>query len=588
MVIHVEVSFSGFPFIAGFGQERADQAQQGRFIGEQTRDAGAAFEFHVDPFERVGSAQAALVSRWEGEDGEALRQVFLHPGGEFGRGGGVSGNDFLEPGFGAGAIRAVQHRANGLRDRGTLIQTRHISLGVLLKMELTALPGHARINRAACGGQSPVVVADEEQRRVEAALLQAGEEGAPVGFGFAESDADTENGAFAIRPNPKGDEHGAIQHLSALTHFFVTGVQEDIDTSFERSVAPAFQFEVQFGGALADLGGTDGVAAELFHNGGDFAGGDTLDIHFGQGQLEGLLAADAFFEGAGIEVQIAAHLRDLELDRAKAGDEGLGFEAVGVALAGISAFVGQGLERLGTFLAHGFVDEQADTLGEAAGTFFIEQLQNGVQKFRIALVGHLGFELVVLVDTPTGNHRDPPSTSFSRAERLHPSGVRLRSARSARYARLRSPSPRRGGGGGKKDKLQKEFYTPLLEVQRSIKGTKDAIIFTINLGVVCGDLLDQSIIQLENVQITDAHLRTRIGFLLPERRDKWWEITSTTDSHLLSREISDLVANIAVPYVKILLEPDAVRSLWESGQSPGLTEFQRVRFLRKLKNAVKH
>src|ERR1700678_3522955 len=64
--------------------------------------------------------------------------------------------------------------------------------------------------------------------------------------------------------------------------------------------------------------------------------------------------------------------------------------------------------------------------------------------------------LVVFGDTPTGNQYDPPSTSFSRAERLAPSGVRLRSAR---YAHLRSASPRRGQGGEKKDKLQKQIYT---------------------------------------------------------------------------------------------------------------------------------
>jgi hypothetical protein len=58
--------------------------------------------------------------------------------------------------------------------------------------------------------------------------------------------------------------------------------------------------------------------------------------------------------------------------------------------------------------------------------------------------------------TPTGNQRGPPSTSFSRAERLRPSGVRLRSAR---YARLRSASPRRGEAGWKKDNLQKAKYT---------------------------------------------------------------------------------------------------------------------------------
>jgi hypothetical protein len=58
--------------------------------------------------------------------------------------------------------------------------------------------------------------------------------------------------------------------------------------------------------------------------------------------------------------------------------------------------------------------------------------------------------------TPTGNQRGPPSTSFSRAERLRPSGVRLRSAR---YARLRSASPRRGEAGWRKDNLQKAKYT---------------------------------------------------------------------------------------------------------------------------------
>ena len=53
---------------------------------------------------------------------------------------------------------------------------------------------------------------------------------------------------------------------------------------------------------------------------------------------------------------------------------------------------------------------------------------------------------------------DPPSTSFSRAVRLCPFGARLRSAR---YARLRSASPRRGQRRRNKDNLQKHFYTPL-------------------------------------------------------------------------------------------------------------------------------
>ena len=69
-----------------------------------------------------------------------------------------------------------------------------------------------------------------------------------------------------------------------------------------------------------------------------------------------------------------------------------------------------------------------------------------------------GLVLDVFVDTPTGNQRGPPSTSFPWAEQLHPFGVRLRSARSAH---LRSASPQRGEAGGKKDKLQKQVYTGL-------------------------------------------------------------------------------------------------------------------------------
>ena len=62
--------------------------------------------------------------------------------------------------------------------------------------------------------------------------------------------------------------------------------------------------------------------------------------------------------------------------------------------------------------------------------------------------------LDVFTDTPTGNHCGPPSTRFARAEPLHPFGIRLRSAR---YAK-----PQRGEAGGKKDNLQKDFYTDFL------------------------------------------------------------------------------------------------------------------------------
>ena len=113
MVFQVEVSFSGFPGFTGFSQERADEAQQGSFVGKQTRDAGAAFEFHIHPFQRVAGAQPALMRGRKSEDGQSLRQIFLHPGGQFGCGDGISRDDFLESGLGAEPVRAIEHRADG-------------------------------------------------------------------------------------------------------------------------------------------------------------------------------------------------------------------------------------------------------------------------------------------------------------------------------------------------------------------------------------------------------------------------------------------------------------------------------------------
>ena len=57
MDFHVEVNFVGLPFIAGFVEQGGDQAQEGGFIGEEAGDAGAAFEFLVDPFQGVAGAQ---------------------------------------------------------------------------------------------------------------------------------------------------------------------------------------------------------------------------------------------------------------------------------------------------------------------------------------------------------------------------------------------------------------------------------------------------------------------------------------------------------------------------------------------------
>ena len=391
MVFHVEVNFSGFPIVAGFAEEGGDEAQEGMFVGEDARDAGAAFEFLVDAFQSIGGAQAFLVGGGQGEHGEPLRQIFLQPRDEFGGALGVEGDDFLESLFGGGTTGAFKDAVDGAGDFGALLQAWDVSLGVLLEVELAALPGDGPEDGFARGGHAGVIVADDVSDAAESALDEALEEGAPMDFGFTEGDADAEDDAFACGGNAHGDEDGAVAELAVVADFFVAGVADQIGAGTQGPVAPFLEFGVEEFGAVADLGGTDGVAAEFFDDSGDFAGGNALDIHFCHGEFERLFGADAFVESTGIEGSLTADLRDAEGDGADAAGEGFGFETVGVAEAGVGAFVRLGLEDLMPFDAHGFVDEEAETFGEAGVVLVSQELQDVVQEIRIGVVSHMRF-----------------------------------------------------------------------------------------------------------------------------------------------------------------------------------------------------
>jgi Domain of unknown function (DUF4304) len=122
----------------------------------------------------------------------------------------------------------------------------------------------------------------------------------------------------------------------------------------------------------------------------------------------------------------------------------------------------------------------------------------------------------------------------------------------------------------------------VIQFQKSSGNTKSLLRFTVNLAVVCDALLEEWEPPLGKATSTDAHLRERVGMLMPTRSDKWWEITSSTDVETMVAEVSDLIAGVGAPYVMRYLGADALVGLWRSGQSPGLTETQRLRYLEKL------
>ncbi len=123
----------------------------------------------------------------------------------------------------------------------------------------------------------------------------------------------------------------------------------------------------------------------------------------------------------------------------------------------------------------------------------------------------------------------------------------------------------------------------LIEFQLSDKTSKERVVFTINLGVVCSELSAGG--ATRKATAMDAHLRQRLGFLLPERADKWWEITAQTNVLALAEQLSTTLEQSALPYLDEYVDSRTLIALWESGKSPGLTAVQRARFLDQLKRA---
>ena len=432
--IHVEVDFSGEPLFADFTEESGDETEQGGFVWTEGGDAGSASEFLIDAFDGVACAHAALVGSWEGEGREAFGDVCFHPGGKFWGRLGVGLHQGFEAGLGGDEIRAVEDGTDIGGHAGAHFETGDVSLGVLLEMELAALPRDGGKDGSTGGREAAMGVADDEGESMKASGLERGEERTPVDLRFTESSTDAENGALSIGAYSDGDENGAVQELTALADLFVSGIQDQIGAASQRLISPGLKFDIELGGAGADLSGTDGMATEFLDDFGDFSGGDALDIHLGQSKQESLFAAGSLFQSAGVKFHAVANLGDAQMDEPDTGGEGFWLEAIGAPEPILTTLVGAGLKDSGAFLNHGFVDEQAQALGKTGGALGGEELQNGVQKIRINLVGHVWVFCWMCLLHPNRKPHWPAPGEL----RASPFRGRLRSAR---YARLHSAAP---------------------------------------------------------------------------------------------------------------------------------------------------
>lgn len=120
----------------------------------------------------------------------------------------------------------------------------------------------------------------------------------------------------------------------------------------------------------------------------------------------------------------------------------------------------------------------------------------------------------------------------------------------------------------------------LINFQKSRSSSSDNILFTISVGVYSNSLhvFDSPCIGSKPI-IDDCHWWQRIGFLLPEKNDHWWQIDAATSLPDLINEIKDVLNSLAIPEIKKHISDESLQDYWMQGISSGLTDQQMYLYL---------
>lgn len=130
----------------------------------------------------------------------------------------------------------------------------------------------------------------------------------------------------------------------------------------------------------------------------------------------------------------------------------------------------------------------------------------------------------------------------------------------------------------------------MIDFQKSRASNKDAGSFTINIGVCSTTIrkfLTGTSIDVKPT-IEDSHWNERIGFLLPERKDYWWQMDSSTDLARLATEITNLLELYVILASDGHISDRNLEDCWLAGDFGGVTELQRFKYLTILLKAGKN
>ncbi|GHV06735.1 hypothetical protein FACS189485_15760 [Spirochaetia bacterium] len=124
--------------------------------------------------------------------------------------------------------------------------------------------------------------------------------------------------------------------------------------------------------------------------------------------------------------------------------------------------------------------------------------------------------------------------------------------------------------------LNAENIITIVDFQKSVNSTKNECIFTVNLGFlikpICKFLARKYSIP---PHISNCQWKERIGFLLEEKKDKWWHISCEGEVDNIVNEVAGGIKKF-IPIIITHQELLSFISEWRTGKVQGITELGRL------------
>jgi hypothetical protein len=132
----------------------------------------------------------------------------------------------------------------------------------------------------------------------------------------------------------------------------------------------------------------------------------------------------------------------------------------------------------------------------------------------------------------------------------------------------------------------------IVEFQKSRDSTKENVRFTLNLAIVCGEMLKIDGLMypfgttLQSANAHTSHLKLRIGQVV-YGQDRWWDLNESTNIEDILVQLRYAIYEKSIPYIEKFLKNEDLLKLWVSNGYHGLTPGLRDQYVDALSKIVK-